>query len=409
MPEALEHSPTFIDAFIATGTSCALINRRVYLLEEQPDRTSSKKYTSYFQHHSRRYGLWESEPLHHLEQDFFGEHRKVLERILEERMRPKQLHQERCREAILAVPALEQFLLLQVFRAYYHEKPISLCGGGVQEDSWRLTEQDILHLHPTLEECQQLGDILLFQGQSYALQKSVSSASTSSSLHVGSTLWILGNQRPASSFAVAYRTALVERVIRAKEKLTVRQKKTANQPLPQELLSCKNGQGSYRALTYRKTGPCDYRLELSIAPFIMEKNNTFYVLEGTIIGCDVHGENNTMTIQNPASVAGQSYKHPFVYSNGTICYHNEARWRFRDIQFGHPYSLAKSASLAARIAAVLEEGRMVLEHGYFGDNVRPVNSFLMFPSIPPGQLSAYLAQRKISLNRIFYQDGKKGL
>jgi len=110
-------------------------------------------------------------------------------------------------------------------------------------------------------------------------------------------------------------------------------------------------------------------LYLRLNPFIIRKDGADYSFDEVTIFTQLAFRDNMVRIVGKPRVTS-GYHHPFVYSDGSICYGNEARFDHEGISW--EYMPIDSA--ANNAATVMNIARKVMQIGYCGSRVSPVNT-----------------------------------
>lgn len=112
---------------------------------------------------------------------------------------------------------------------------------------------------------------------------------------------------------------------------------------------------------------------LVVNHYILKAMGEYYQFEGMPIGRNFGLNGHLVAFTGPPQVLmKQHYNHPFVYSDNEICYRKESkRWERLGIRWNYWYDTTDETT-PFKIAKWLEQGRLSLQRGYFGD-VSPVH------------------------------------
>jgi hypothetical protein len=114
-----------------------------------------------------------------------------------------------------------------------------------------------------------------------------------------------------------------------------------------------------------------------VNPFLIEYKNTKYLFEGPTIQIEVNAHQSAGWIKQP-EIKEKGYKHPFVHSDGSICFsdgYGSERWDDDKITFHkiNPYQTLEFTNMICRAFIQTKE---LLIRGYYdpqnGTGIHPV-------------------------------------
>jgi hypothetical protein len=150
-----------------------------------------------------------------------------------------------------------------------------------------------------------------------------------------------------------------------------------------------------------------YQVSSVVPDFLIQKNKKYYHFEKAVIGTDVEIGPGGMKILAGTKVFNVPYPHPFVYSDGKICYGPLFDWsRDMKISFSKNYPLDNLKKLGTMLGAMLIRAQNSLEASYIGRSLTPVHNISNFKSIANSRYEAewYAMARLIPVTRIFDND-----
>jgi len=165
-------------------------------------------------------------------------------------------------------------------------------------------------------------------------------------------------------------------------------------------------------ISYQRIGGNDYMFLAEIEPFILGKDDNYYVFNEADnagskkirVGSKITIDSDSLCIQNKPKVVDMPYFHPFVHPGGEICYNSNSRWTQNGIKFTpHKYKI-KEPGLARKLAYLLWEGRFAIVDGVIGSSVGPIHRLDRFNVIATNKDEAivYARQHGIDEKRIFH-------
>ncbi len=133
-------------------------------------------------------------------------------------------------------------------------------------------------------------------------------------------------------------------------------------------------------INYSKRTDTDIVLYIKLAPYIIKVMKEHYLFEGVKVGRNFCLNGNLIAFTGPPMVLRNSYyNHPFVFNSpqNKICFGGDGRggrWGREDldIYWNNWYDTTNTTKTGApfKIAKWLEEGRFVIQEGYFGSHTK---------------------------------------
>ena len=318
--------------------------------------------------------------------------------------------------------SLETFIMIDVFNEFNHKRN---SDNHPQECNIDFSEYDAVEAEApkvdelrsgtsALESILQQKNILVIGETSYVLAPSTSQQGGRIQLSFWNKPYTAIDYQSISQLAKIYRQALIHKVehlveskaenyIKALAKLdSVAQNAEVNLP--------KSAKGTTHAkrgdIGFAKINDNQYAVYVIVPEFLMGKNGNYYHFGNAEITMPLKFNGTSLAIENPPQVLNIPYSHPFVHSNGAICYDGSERWsELLGIKFSYFYPISDS-NLPLHIANALREARRGLHKGYMGRTVRPVNNLSEFPIVANGKDEAlqYAVQRGIPKLRVIEAD-----
>jgi hypothetical protein len=163
--------------------------------------------------------------------------------------------------------------------------------------------------------------------------------------------------------------------------------------------------------SFIKKSDSRYTLLVDVPPYIMEKDQRYYVFDENKIETNLIYQNNLVQIESKPDVLHRPYLHPFVFTDKSrgLCYGDFNPGSI--VSFSRPYTL-NFPNLAFNIARVIKEGTKLLTSsyvGYYGPGgktpVRYIQRCNQLTDVNNGgEAKEYAIRKGIDINRIFKQD-----
>jgi len=423
--------PTFIDAFWGTRRPAVVIGGRLYTARRISGESNGQDYC---QLQGDRWELRESEEISELEMEIFDAARLKVERFMRwvvdfklrrrandraEQLRSAQEqlqeHQDR---------SIEHFIMTDVFNEFNRES---------NKGSKRAVEKPcIFQFHdipvklPRVEDLSSGRSCLdrLLEGRGFLIAGDSSytlaydrQRCAGRFVHFSGKTYNAHELMPTLEIGKRYKYSLIERVeatairngaqyAKALAEIASLRKRLDEsiKALPAEQESSEKG-----SIGFRKEGSSKYCIYVNIPEFLMGKNMVYYHFATVQLGTTLCVKDRRMKINSAAKVISGPYRHPFVGSGGSICYSGAERWRYLNVRFNHYYPV-EEPSLPYVIAAVLRQGVMLIQRGYMGGNVSPINNITSFSPVANGRKEAeeYCREHGISEERIIETDQRGG-
>ena len=135
----------------------------------------------------------------------------------------------------------------------------------------------------------------------------------------------------------------------------------------------KQGIAARKGIGFHKENEHEVIIYLVLNPYIIKLGEEYYFFDGIPLGRDFLLKNGSIAFKGPPRVLRMKhYNHPFVFSDNGICFGDSetyTRWIMRtdlDIHWMRWYPTTSKCTIK-KIAKWLEEGRFVMQEGYFGD------------------------------------------
>lgn len=391
---------TFLKDLSFSGTSFAILEGRIHTLHE-PGKSSNG---NYFQNRNQLLVFEEAEEISELEKEIFVEKEKEIENYMSWVIDFKLLRKIADNNSKLKGlgniyestkdDSIEKFIMVHVFDIYNHETRIE---EKLEINNQKWDDNPILNNNPSTEDLhskQNSLDILLNNNGVLILGNDCYILNENSDKEMDSFVMFKDKKLYLNPFLSLdqlednYTSLLLQRIEKKAfehgeeySKILADQKNDLSK-LNDMLSTQKNYVNTTEArrgqVGFKKLDNNKYGLFLYIEPFILEKDKKYYAFPTAELGTELKVNSNRMQIVAPLRVLNTPYSHPFVYTNGDICYDGPSRWNRLEINFNHNYDLNSPNSLATKIATVLREARMNIEAGYFGSEViplKPIDNF----------------------------------
>ncbi len=429
----------FLKEFLLSKDSFAILDGRVHTLHMTNGHFSGENFLQYL---GKKYALEEAEEIHVLEQELFEEYKaqitdymswviqsKILSKIDELKSQVQSLGNV---YDSIQDNSVERFIMVDVFNAYNHENRNS--NEPEVPDVSQFDDIPTLEHIPGIEDLNssltslegillQNNRIIVLGGRVFRL-RDCGNETASGHVKFAGCQMAISYWRDLSDLMGEYEQRLLNRIeAKALEHGKVhidyiKRLLSFKSALEQGISSKSRYSGitsSHRGkIGFQKSGSNRYRISISVNPFLIEKEGKYFAFGNVDLGIDLEVCNNSLQIVAPAVVLNMHYRHPFVHSNGSICYTGGTRNRWDDLQvkFNDMYSLKKPKTLAKKIAQVMRQAEKNLETGYYCypihsrdriGNDRPVHWLEEFTPIATSRTSAesYCSAHGIAKERIF--------
>jgi len=110
-----------------------------------------------------------------------------------------------------------------------------------------------------------------------------------------------------------------------------------------------------------------------IPEFIMKYKGRNYHFESLRVGLELNVNDSVLSMKSAPRVLDDSYKHPFVFTGGDICYGDGWRWDKVGVVFGD-YNVRDvvKRNVAKQIVTMLTKAKDIIMIGYYGNVRNPV-------------------------------------
>jgi len=414
-------TPTFLEDFYSTNEPFAIIGG--HLFEIHPALNNPR---DFFDYHGKKLELVETDSIASFERQYMDVNKNQIEKFLRKKIEFYNSRIESERETIESLPidttdsrkvSRELFLRYDVFNAYLRKHSAN-TDFEFQfthfNDIQQIVQDDNISLDNivdgTVFRSMIRGNVLFAFGKGFCLEKSPTTQEEY--LFVRNHIYVPNATFPISDLVSVYSDTLREKVLEKIDTsissyesvagdLLERRKKLQQfgSDFPDLVEDKINGARIGVTQKGNDGNREDYEIYLQLLPYIIRKNDTNYLFRGVTVSVDVSFIDDTVRLQHePVVTSPENYHHPFVWSDSnSICYNgNVKRFANEGVTFGATRinSPSQREYAANNIATALNIARKVLQSGYRGNTVHPVNS-LNTSNFQSEYASAQTCQRNV--------------
>ncbi|MFH1406053.1 MAG: hypothetical protein ABIG52_02440 [Nanoarchaeota archaeon] len=410
-------SKNFLKAFKHTKEPFAILKGKVYTLKKG-DGEERLEFLN------QKYGLSEAESVVGREKDFLERNKEQLREYIDNQIQNffeliKSLQdnlKKRKKESLsLQDSSIEKFIIVDVFNAYFNKvevnipklKEIKIPANNISIDEL------IKNIPPSALE--KLRTIIIRE-RCYQLSKEI--VVNGPVLHFKKETFFLKPAGLLDDLVEGYEKELQSKVDRhiiknSKVYVEVAQALQQQQEILESVIKVKKNilvrsNENEEKINYLKKDRNRHTALLEIPPYIIQKNNNYYLFGKTELGLEISLKEGKAVIKEKPDIYSRPYQHPFVWDKESlgICY-GDLDWN-KIIDFGEAYEL--NTDLAFRIAKMLKQGARVLTKAYLGkagQDFIPVKriedcGFLIAESYR--EAKKYARKNNLPLKRIFDND-----
>jgi len=382
----------FLQNFFYSREPFAVIASRLYTLNKTNGNFNGE---DAFHLLGRRYVLDESEEISQLEKSLFLDNHSEIERTMTDYIKTKfidrieknkaSLNETQNYYSSMQDTTIEKFIMIDVFNKYNHENR------GVVDDKVKTNDvnnlpekkypgvEDLISKENSLNILINSKGFVVVGNKCYALYENGGKRNEKDGYIVfrknicDLKLWI-----SLEDLCEGYTKKLDERInqkaAKHGEQFTDilmqidREKEKVGNAIKQRRSISEKTQDKRGEIGFRKLGDRSYEISITIPPYIIEKNNSYYSFGTVKLETTIEVRNNQIKIDHRPKVLNMPYLHPFVWPDSKICYGEPPfNWQ-KDLKvnFNSWYNLSNRKEVAEKIARVMHKGKQIIESGYRG-------------------------------------------
>lgn len=430
MKPDLKLSPLILERFSSSNEPFAIIDSRLYTLDNVVDKKNNWNYLG------KDYGLFESEKMRKFRNDVLFKDQDKIERymswVIDFKLLRRLNRTKRSADNVLNYysdlrrDSITNFFE-KVFDRYYRGR--RSIENSIEDFDLETNISDevtyprldnIKNLDSFIDEVIPSSGMFAFKGNCYALVDYSCNKTENGIVKLGQKRYSLENDGTLEDMISRYKSVLRGKIESAaiehgkKYKDQINRLLSERQKITRNIASSNNENDSmeFHDLGFKKDGNNRYLIYLEIKPYFIKKDGNFYVFNDdrdnskgskkTVVGTDVHIDSGRLSIDSPPVVLNMPLSHPFVYSDGEICFNGSQRWLDNDIRFNHSYDL-DDASLPGKLAFMLREAEKNITKGYIGQTLKPVHNISGYKPIAHDETEVknYAGHHGIPEDRIF--------
>jgi hypothetical protein len=402
-----ELSLTFLEKFYKTQEPFALIQGSLYEMHPVNNGKNPRNSLKYLD--SVVLELVESESFRILEKEFFIENHSLIQEIISQAIQSLKKRTDNVRGEVVSLQnllqehmnnSIEYFLKREIFEAYqskYSAKATTsqrikgILNEGIYSDINinQFSIDDIIGQKTSvLSRVLQKKDVVVWMDYLFILESTKNDVLQS--IQLKGKKYYLCPYLDLDTLIRAYREALLKEInthvqknISQYDKMIAdtQKRKLELQSLKQEVDSINSTKlidnVHHTILGIKKESETRYEVYIQLLPYILKKNGNKYLFDSVTCHTYIEINNNRVKLTGkPTIKTPNNYHHPFVFADNSICY-NEKIDRFYQegvtwdyISLVNPKDRAYAAN---NIATALNISRKVLQMGYRGNTIKPVN------------------------------------
>jgi hypothetical protein len=160
---------------------------------------------------------------------------------------------------------------------------------------------------------------------------------------------------------------------------------------------------------YQHRDITEYTLKVDGDAFMLQKGNNYYYCAPFTLEMPVQFSKMGVSLKDRPSLPDQGYQHPFVFTDGNICYNegstkNNFDWKQLGISFGEYKNFQDRKKEGSYINRALEKAFEVLHTGLERDGTLPANPPFLNKPVARSSLEAFVYALKYNVPNFGFHD-----